>query len=111
MNCDPTKAIRVLDLMLELFDGGRSWEGAGIYGEGRYCVQTALDFVTRINSLPLDDALHYLLIAMAMPDDGNIYHLRTVNDRCRKYSEIEEIVMQARDHALADSSALAEVSA
>ncbi len=120
---DPAKAVQVLDLMLEFFDGGRRWMRGMLRDASRQhrCLIGALRYVRRqqrIRGAGTEFYLHAALLSMieAVEDPlidfmARAYALRAPDDRdlmdyndcgCPSYDEVRALIVEARALAQAE---------
>jgi hypothetical protein len=96
------QAVRMLDLMLEFFDGGRRWTQMRFEnGSGGRCLFGAINHLSDVHpDLSPDGAISYLFRAMPTKRMG----LAGFNDRARDYSEIAQLIEDARTLAQAQAT-------
>jgi hypothetical protein len=99
---DPQKAVQMLDLMEEFFDGGRRWI-RGFYEDdhGNRCLMGALTYLSKNREAGADYASIYLHIAL--PKRYATAH--SYNDDCRSYTQIRALIHRARELAKHDLNA------
>jgi hypothetical protein len=95
-------AVRLFDLMLEIFDGGRRWTQMRIEDEkGRRCLIGAMSHVCLWHPhLNPNDATSYL--HRAMPPTPKQMGLTGFNDSRRNYGEVAQLIEDARTLAQRD---------
>jgi hypothetical protein len=100
---DPQKAIQMLDLMEEFFDGGLRWI-RGFYEDdhGNRCLMGALTYLSKNREAAADYASIYLHIAL--PKRYMLAH--RFNDDCWSYSQIRALIHRARELARHDLNAM-----
>ncbi len=97
MRRDPAKAVQVLDLMLEFFDGGAAWLQREFRDEhDNRCLVDALRHVRRRHGITGDGAGHYLRAAMPRR-----VQLAAYNDDCKQFIELHALIVLARRMAVA----------
>lgn len=91
------ESIETLDLIKEHFDDGRNWT-QNMYEtpNGAHCIVGAADHV-RVSSL--DDAKHYLLLAINEVAPG-VKRIEEFNDTRRNFSEVAAVIDRARQIAV-----------
>jgi len=101
---DPAKVVQLLDLLLACFDGGRRWTQMRFEdGNGGRCLVRAMDELCLAHAgLNRDDAATYLVEALPQASKRKM-GLIGFNDRVRDYSEVAQLIKDAR--ALAQRAA------
>jgi hypothetical protein len=95
------KAVDMLDLLLEFFEGGKYWMKYDfIDDEENRCLIGAMRFIRTAHNLHGAPARHYLLRAMTPLDRR--WGLMWFNDGCRRFAEIAALIRKARQLAVAD---------
>jgi hypothetical protein len=104
-----SKAVQLLDLMLEFFAEDRHWtRGSYDDGHGGHCLVGALLHLTREHRLPAKPVI--ALLQDAMPRPGlPLVHFN--DDRCGSVAELRSVILKARrlahDHAETERAAVA----
>ena len=96
---DASKAVQVLDLLLEFFgeDGAHWTRGRYDDGHGRRCLIGALDYLRRKHRISSGEAEYFLQEAMPHRSFALVYF----NDhRCRSFAELRSVIVKARGLAL-----------
>jgi hypothetical protein len=101
-------AVRMLDLLIEFFDGGKQWtKGRYEDGKGRRCLVAAINHVCgvhlELNRNNGEFYLHRALPAMPKPHAA----LMTFNDSRHHYREIAQLIEDARTLARRDVESIA----
>jgi hypothetical protein len=91
---DITKAVQLLDLMLEFFADDAHWT-RGCYddGNGGHCLVGALLHLSRKHRLPTAPAIALLQDAMPRPGLPLVYFNDT---RCGSVAELRSVILKAR---------------
>ena len=94
------KAVDMLDLLLEFFEGGKYWmKGDFVDDAENRCLVGAMRFIRTAHNLHGAPARHYLLRAMT-PQDRR-WGLIAFND-FRRFAQIDALIRKARQLAVAD---------
>src|SRR6516165_3390282 len=106
---DTTKAVQLLDLMLEFFaDDGHWTRGSYDDGKGGHCLVGALLHLGRQHRLPTAPVIGLLQDAMPRPGLPLVHFNDT---RCGSAAELRSIILKARrladDHAEQEGAAAA----
>jgi hypothetical protein len=114
---NPAKAVQVLDMMLEFFDGGRRWTRGEFHNHGGHrCLIGALRYVRRQQNITGRDSEYYLRAAIIAAGRTTHQHtalsplvvacvtlsdLMNYNDLADSYVEVRRLIENAR--ALAEA--------
>jgi RimJ/RimL family protein N-acetyltransferase len=108
MRRDPAKAVQVLDMMLEFFDGGRRWTRGRMEDDhGNRCLVGALEYarsVSRARAEGTAELLYNLVPAHQRRSYGHasprsLFLLRLLmyfNDTCKDYQDVHRVMVRAR---------------
>jgi hypothetical protein len=93
----------MFDLLIEFFDDGERWiKGKLDDGAGNHCLG-ALRGIRDGHNLHGAPTRVYLLKAMQRSPKTGWTGLISVNDQCRDFGELHEVILQARKLAVADT--------
>ena len=97
------RAVDMLDLLIEFFDDGERWiKGKLDDGMGNHCLVGAMRDIRDGYNLHGAPTRVYLLKAMQRSPKIGWTGLISFNDRCRDFGELREVILQARNLAVAD---------
>jgi hypothetical protein len=100
MRRDPAKALQLLRMMNQFFDGGRRWHRGSFYDDhDNRCLVGALAYVRRLAKISGDGTAYYL--RQAQPQ-WRIKRIAEFNDECESYLDIAELIERARRLATAE---------
>ena len=103
------KSVRMLDLLIEFFDGGAHWITGDFHnGDGARCLVGAMQHLRAVHRLSGDPTRDYLLAAM--PRHWRYAGLMEYNDHCR-FSELLITLCRARRLAMCDAHGLPKPAA
>jgi hypothetical protein len=99
------KAVQVLDLLLEYFgDRGERWTRDRYDdGDGRRCLVGALSYLRGKHRVPSESAECFLHEAMKQGLPHRRGGLVYFNDRCRSFTELRSVILEARTLALGEA--------
>ena len=79
------KAVQLLDLLEEFFDGGKMWTRGDLWdGHGRRCIRGAMEYLRRRHAIRWDPTAYYLL--QAIPGGWPLISFNDVV--CRDYAPV-----------------------
>jgi hypothetical protein len=108
---NPTKAVHVLDLLLEFFADGQHWTRCAMDdGQGNRCLVGALRYIRRRDGIKGDGAADYLTEAV-MAAKGSHFGLIAYNDYCDGFHQIRAIIVAARKAAKREAAVRQPVTA
>jgi hypothetical protein len=110
---DPAKAVQLLDLLTEFFDGGKQWtKGRYEDGKGRRCLVGAINHVCGVHlELNRNNGEFYLHRALPAMPKPHVAPLVTFNDSRHHYREIAQLIENARALAQRDVERWPEIIA
>jgi hypothetical protein len=99
---DPAAAIRMLDMVEELFDGGRRWiKGRLSDRKGNHCLVGAIGHLRRTHGIRRDETEKYLKCALPLIATRLPYPtIESFNDSASSYVAIKSLLKRARARAL-----------
>jgi hypothetical protein len=93
------KAVQLLDLLEEFFDGGKRWTRGDLWdGHGRRCIRGAMEYLRRRHDIRWDPTTYYLL--QAIPGGWPLISFNDVV--CRDYAPMLAVIRKARALAVAE---------
>jgi hypothetical protein len=108
---DPAAAIRMLDMVEELLDGGKRWtRGRLVDQQGNHCLVGAIRHVRETYGLEKNDAERYLTDCIPQVwqrvsfPNTKIVCIEAFNDRAKSYAAIKKLIDRARQRAASELS-------
>ena len=100
---DPAAAIRMLDMVEKLFDGGNQPDVTGRLSDrhGNHCLVGAIDYVRKKYQISGDKTEEYIRQTIAKTTEHPILNvsIEAFNDTAASYAAIEKVIKQARARA------------
>jgi hypothetical protein len=94
---NPAKALQMLDLLEEFFDGGKRWISGKFHDdEGNRCLVGAMRHLRAKNKISGDGTAYYLCDAFA---DRPYLGVIDFNDNCQSYEDVRAVIEKARARA------------